>query len=293
MENKIKGSIFGFTIGNSLGYTTEFMTKKQIQEGYDFNKEKVSEEFYYNRKKGETTEDTDMLIALTKGILKDFENPISSIGEEFINWYKNSPKNTDIITKQAIHLQTELKNWERSSERTHQILKQKTASNGSLMRTLPISFLYKNKEDIEKMAIAQSKMTHYDNLAAEACVIYNFIAFDILQGEKLKESIRKNIEKSDYSSILYLKPPCESDEFVFNTLRWTLYILLNSNTYEESIQKAIELEGDTDTIAALVGGISGLYYGYDTIPSRFIEPISLKEELFKLCEEVINFSSRD
>lgn len=42
---------------------------------------------------------------------------------------------------------------------------------------------------------------------------------------------------------------------------------------------------DTDTVAAVAGGLAGLYYGVDAIPKDWLDEITQKEYVEKLCEK--------
>ena len=45
--------------------------------------------------------------------------------------------------------------------------------------------------------------------------------------------------------------------------------------------------GDTDTIAAIAGGIAGIYYGFNGVPEKWIQNISGKEQIASLCDDFI------
>jgi len=71
-----------------------------------------------------------------------------------------------------------------------------------------------------------------------------------------------------------------------DTLKWVLYILWNSETFEEVVQFGANLGGDSDTIGAIAGGLAGLDVGYNALPVRYRKIILLKEELASLSEEL-------
>ena len=50
--------------------------------------------------------------------------------------------------------------------------------------------------------------------------------------------------------------------------------------YSECVIKAVELGGDTDTIAAIAGGLAGIYYGIGGekgIPEEWIDALARKD----------------
>jgi ADP-ribosylglycohydrolase len=68
------------------------------------------------------------------------------------------------------------------------------------------------------------------------------------------------------------------------TLEAVLWCLLNSASYKECVLKAVNLGEDTDTIAAIAGGLAGLYYGYKGIPKEWVEVIHRREFVEDICE---------
>ena len=62
----------------------------------------------------------------------------------------------------------------------------------------------------------------------------------------------------------------------------TIWCLLNSSSYAESVLKAVNLGGDTDTTAAVTGGLAGIYYGIENIPPEWVEQTARKQDIIDL-----------
>ena len=62
------------------------------------------------------------------------------------------------------------------------------------------------------------------------------------------------------------KREIKSSGYVVDTLEAAIWCLLNTKSYKESVLMAVNLGEDTDTVAAVTGGLAGLYYGYENIP---------------------------
>lgn len=61
---------------------------------------------------------------------------------------------------------------------------------------------------------------------------------------------------------------------------------MNSNSYEETVLKAVNLGSDTDTTAAISGGLAGIIYGYEAIPTEWREVLTRKNAIFELCTKL-------
>ena len=59
-----------------------------------------------------------------------------------------------------------------------------------------------------------------------------------------------------------------SSGYIVHTLEAALWCLLNTNTYAECVLKVLNLGDDTDTVGAVAGGLTGIYYGTDQIPKN-------------------------
>jgi ADP-ribosylglycohydrolase len=50
------------------------------------------------------------------------------------------------------------------------------------------------------------------------------------------------------------------------------------------VLKAVNLGDDTDTVAAIAGGLAGALYGYDNIPAEWRDTLIRREYIEELCE---------
>jgi ADP-ribosyl-[dinitrogen reductase] hydrolase len=280
--DKIKGAIVGFAIGDALGGTTEFLTREEIAERYGVVK-KIVGGGVWNLEKGETTDDTAMTLAVGWGIIEDPQNPIGPIGEGFLKWYASGPKDIGIIIRTVLsHYKGD---WFEDAKKSHfDYLNELSAGNGSLMRCLPVALAYNDLAVVEAITRQQSKMTHYDSLADEACLIYNRIAFQVLRGKELKIAIKEEIQGTIYETALTgEKPSCLPDGFVVNTMKWVLYWLLTCDSYLDVVIGATNEGHDTDTVAAIAGGLAGLNCGFGAIPREYSDLLLVKDEILDLA----------
>jgi len=76
-----------------------------------------------------------------------------------------------------------------------------------------------------------------------------------------------------------------SSGYVVHTLEASIWVLLHTSNYREAILQAVNLGEDTDTTAAVAGGLAGIYYGYEQIPKEWLHPLARLEEMVEYCEQ--------
>ena len=288
MLDKIKGGLFGVAIGDALGATTEFMSPDEIKKKHGRVTSLIGGGVW-KVEPGETTDDTAMTMAVARGIIANSDDPIEEIGKRFLQWRDTKPKDIGITISVAFgNYQGD---WFEAAEKTHHQLNGKSAGNGSLMRCLPIALAYSDQKNIDEITDLQSKMTHYDELASEACLIYNRIARRLLGEEELKASILAEVKNTRYELGLFEEPDCPPDGFVVHSMRWVLYWLLTSETFEDVVIGATNLGNDSDTIAAIAGGLKGIEVGFANLPNEYknslLDRVQL-EEIAAVLNEMRN-----
>ena len=57
--------------------------------------------------------------------------------------------------------------------------------------------------------------------------------------------------------------------------------LAHAQTFEEAVCAAANLGGDTDTNAAITGGLAGAWFGFSAIPARWVDALApgLRQDL--------------
>ena len=146
--------------------------------------------------------------------------------------------------------------------------------NGSLMRILPLAFIPCSDEDVAQV----SALTHANPICQAACICYVQIARNLISGMGKEEAVRAvRWPKTDAFSRLPSIAALSRDEIlssgnVIETLEAALWCFLTTDNYRDCILTAVNLGRDTDTIAAVVGGLAGMYYtGEKGIPKAWIE----------------------
>lgn len=182
--------------------------------------------------------------------------------------------------------------------------------NGSLMRIMPMVYYVAQYYDFKLTAESfymihkVSALTHAHPLSFLACDIYVSLGILLLQGytildayegvtQKVMQYIHSQGIYSEWlrkfealSNILkYNENDIKSSGYVVDSLIAAIWSLLNSGSYEECIFTSVRLGNDTDTIAAIAGGLAGIYYGYETIPVNWIRDLQNKELITFICQK--------
>lgn len=297
MLNNIISGIIGLCVADALGVPVEFVDRETLK-----NNPVVEMRSYgtYNQPAGTWSDDTSMTLCLLDSLSNglDYED----IMKNFLKWFDEGDYtphgqafDIGISTRKALL---------RYSEGTIPIecggITEYDNGNGSLMRIIPTLFYLQSTygtqfiETDEAFTIIHnvSALTHAHKRSQLSCGIYISIASMLMGGMKLKTAVELGISKAieyygkqaEFSNELQyferlerknfdqlLEEQIKSSGYVVDTLEAALWCLLNTNSYKECVLKAVNLGEDTDTVAAVAGGLAGLHYGYESIPTECME----------------------
>ena len=138
-----------------------------------------------------------------------------------------------------------------------------SCGNGAAMRISPVGFSARNLEEAKSMAEAITKVTHNhpEGLkGAEATAVAIYMAF---HGKSILE-IRDYIDRNYYPMNFTrnsIRSTYSFNETCQGTVPQAMMAFFESTGFEDAIRNAVSIGGDSDTVAAITGGIAEAYYG--------------------------------
>lgn len=263
MKEKLRDAVYGLAIGDALGVPFEFKKWGEFictdMVGYGT----------HNQPEGTWSDDTSMTLATCMSIKNKREINIQDIRKEFENWLFHS-KYT------LFHEIFDCGNTCYCAIQDKKGCNDEWSNgNGSLMRIIPLAFIRGvSDETIQEV----SAITHAHPISKDICLKYIHIAIDLLNNMNLREAIKKETSEDFLMSLVNSnEDEIVSGGYVVDSFKASLWCLLNSNDYKSCVLKAVNLGSDTDTTAAIAGGLAGILYGYDSIPKDWIEKLQRKD----------------
>ncbi len=198
------------------------------------------------------TDDTLMTIAIAKAIL-ECKDDYSQLGNQAVKWMRK------IGRENPNSYGSMFREWLLSDEPEPYF----SFGNGAAMRVSPCGFAAKSLEQAIAFSKAVTEVTHNhpEGLkGAEATAVAVYLA----RRGKNKRKIRKYITKHYYDlnfTVDEVRDGKTFDETCQGTVPQAIVAFLESTSYEDAIRNAISIGGDSDTIAAITGGMAEAYYG--------------------------------
>ena len=291
---KVKDGIIGLIIGDALGVPVEFNSHNELIECPVIQMEGYGT---HNMPPGTWSDDTAMTLATMHSIVQKHGIDYDDMMDKFVDWLKNGKYmqgdyafDSGITTSHAISeyfTGTPALKSGCSGDRDN--------GNGSLMRILPLAYI----KDIDYETIENvSALTHAHQRSEIACVLYIEMAKSMIENEdmsmeehifsacdKIKKHYKDSPELKHFEKIFNNElDELNNKGYVIYTFEVVVHCLLTTDNYKDAVLKSVNLGGDTDTNAAICGGLAGIYYGYDSIPVDWLNEIDRLDEVLSLCE---------
>jgi len=161
--------------------------------------------------------------------------------------------------------------------------------NGAAMRVSACGFVANSLEEAKQLSKAVTIVTHNhpEGLkGAEATAVAIFLARTGKSLFEIRDYITKNYYPLDFT-LDGIRDNYEFNESCQDTVPQALEAFFESKNFEDAIRNAISIGGDSDTLAAITGGISEAYYGIPTEIRKHALTF-LDERLLKILVEFEN-----
>ncbi len=312
MKNRIKDAIMGLCVGDALGVPVEFITRESLK----FDPVKDMREYgTYHKPRGTWSDDTSMTLCLLDSLASGLE--YEDIMKKFVSWYKEGAYtqygeafDIGICTRES--MQRYLNGVEPLECGG---IGERDNGNGSLMRILPLLFYlqyhyepdFQRNDEVFEVIHNVSGLTHGHKRSQVGCGIYLSLAAMVTDQKDLNRALKSGIKRAfDYYNDkeefkeelkayhrllnenfdLLDETQIKSSGYVVDSLEAAVWCLMNTQSYAECVLKAVNLGEDTDTVAAIAGGLAGLYYGIEQIPVEWVDVILNRELIFDLSDQL-------
>jgi ADP-ribosylglycohydrolase len=162
--------------------------------------------------------------------------------------------------------------------------------NGSAMRVSPVGYAFNNIDDVLREAQKSAECTHNHIEGIKGAQAVALAIFMIRMGAGKKE-VKQAIE----DRFGYMLNDILREEHVGFDVTCQLCVpqaitaFLLSDSFEDSIRRAVLVGGDTDTIACINGAIAQAYYRY--IPKHILQE-TIRRLPYSFVKTIIRFNRR-
>jgi len=298
LKSKFLGCLVGMAIGDALGAKREGRGMSRSEDIVSLA-DKLEQLIY--------TDDTHMTIGVAESLIESNGFDGEHMAQTFVKNYKAEPwRGYGPGPPRIFGMIKGGEAWYSAADRLYS---GGSFGNGSAMRVSPVGLLYsRNPERLREIAYRSSSITHSHELgkegaALQACAVAlalntpwdedidreDFLSAlqDFARNQLYREKvsrIRELLGEQDKARVVALlgngiEAPRSVPTAIYCFLR-------QPQSYRDTVIYAISLGGDTDTIAAMAGAISGAYLGIEAIPSEWRAKLENREYIEALAEKL-------
>lgn len=271
--NRLKGMFWGLVAGDCLGSPIQFMGKDAHP--YITEMEPCS---HFNTPAGHWTDDSAMAFCVAESIIRLKKCDLSDIAGNFVRWYDEGfwsslPYSFDVGCATAFAVSCikrgELKNGKENSQ-----------GNGSIMRFAP-SYIWNYGNSDRNILYQISDLTHDSRRVRETIDLMTYVCDTHLLGKR-----------TDVKSLYKTREEVNNSGWAVSTLQAALWAFETTDTFEDGMIAAVNLGGDADSIGAVYGQIAGAFYGFESIPERWLNVVKDCNQINELIENLIHLKMR-
>ncbi|MCX5197131.1 ADP-ribosylglycohydrolase family protein [Streptomyces sp. NBC_00249] len=269
------GAVLGSAAGDALGAPYEFGPAGELTAR---GREMLSGGGW---DPGEATDDTQMAVLVGESLLECGGLELPDVFRRFQRWAAGQPKDIGLQTEDVL---SSGEPWDLAAALHFQV-NARAAGNGSLMRasTSAVYFAPAGREATMDAARRIAALTHGDRAAWEGTAVLHELVRTALDGDDPLSALPAALDALDpdhrerYARVL--DPAWHPDLATeFNGAVWpclgsAVWALRTTTGFAQAVRAAVDLGGDTDTVAAVTGTLAGAVYGQGAVPEEWTGPL--------------------
>jgi ADP-ribosylglycohydrolase len=301
---RIEGAVWGHLVGDALGVPYEFRPPEAIREV------RFGASGTHGQPPGTWSDDGALMLALLDSLVRPGERggrpvvrfDLADQAHRILAWHEEGAYTPDgdglfdigFATSAAVlALSAGAAPAEAGSVRPNGL------GNGSLMRILPLALAGRRQDEatLVRWASQASAVTHGDPLPRVACALYVLIARRLLDRpdrpgealERARRALTRHAVGTDLAPALGPLMAWQSrtggghvaDAF------WSAWdAFAGAESYPDAVVRAVSYGNDTDTTAAIAGGLAGIRWGVDGIPAAWRAAMRGREIVVEILDRV-------
>ncbi|EHB48800.1 ADP-ribosylation/Crystallin J1 [Mycolicibacterium rhodesiae JS60] len=307
-EDRISGGLYGLLVGDALGVPYEFTHSTNIPEHIDYTPPPGFRRAHPGVPAGTWSDDGAQALCLLASLLDQGHLDVDDFGRRLLDWLHAGYLAVDNrVFDVGIQTSTALAALRNGTPATHSgPAGERDNGNGSLMRVLPLALWHHgDTAHLAADAMAQSRVTHGHTRSQVCCALYCLWARRTLQqhpdpwAAALKDFTDiyppGTDERAEFDT--HIAPPAgpprgRGSGYVVDCLHSAHDCVDAGTDYASVVTAAIRLGDDTDTTAAVAGGIAGIQYGFSGIPDRWVQALRGKDLLEPLHHALLRTRPR-
>lgn len=304
MKDRFTGCLLGLAIGDALGANFEGQDADAILERFATADELME----YPRQEMWYTDDTQMAIGVCEALIEHGEIVDASLCRAFVSNYVPS-RGYGSGARAVLESMEESRNYRQVAER---YFPGGSFGNGAAMRVAPVGLLFRgDRERLWQQARLSALPTHVHPLGIEGAQLLAFAValateFETFDRARYFSELLAVCESPAYRGKVELaaqvRKPVElaqlgnQIEALHSVPTAIASFALTPDSFEQTITNVILLGGDTDTLAAMAGAVSGAHLGASRLPRRLVDLLEDSEKgrryIERLADQLFDVYSR-
>jgi ADP-ribosyl-[dinitrogen reductase] hydrolase len=291
---RVAGALYGLLVGDALGVPYEFHEAAELppRAQLEMTPPAGFTRAHASTPPGTWSDDGAQALCLLASLLHAGALDVDDLGRRLIHWYRHGylavDGNVFDVGNQTYRAIARLESGIPAA--TAGPAGERDNGNGSLMRVLPLALWHRGSDaELARDAERQSAVTHGHRRSTLCNALYVLWVRRVLGGEAIAAAwdgaatALRAIVASEPDAVAELEQEilpartARGSGYVVDSL-WSARAAALAGDYETAMKAAIAIGDDTDTTAAIAGGVAGGAGGLAAIPTRWLDALRERRE---------------